>query len=76
VIWHDADTIHMGMHGGYAVASTFYAALTGGADFPPSAVLVQQVEIDPDLAAFIQQKARQAVEAQPAIHLFEKQKDD
>ncbi len=72
VIWHDADTIHMSMHGGYAVACTFYAALTGGADFPPPAVLVQQVEIDPDLAAFIQQKARQAVEAQPAIRLFEK----
>jgi len=72
VIWHDADTIHMGMHGGYAVACTFYAALTGGADFPPPAVLVQQVKIDPDLAAFIQQKARQAVEAQPATYLFEK----
>ncbi len=62
VVWHNADTVHMGMHGGYAVACTFYAALTGGADFPPPAILVQQVEIDPDLAAFIQEKAKQAVE--------------
>jgi len=62
-VWHDADTVHMGMHGGYAVACTFYAALTDGAPFPPPAILAQQVEIDPNLAAFIQRKAQQAVEA-------------
>ena len=56
-----ADAGHMGMHGGYAVACTFYAALAGGAPFPTPAILAQQVEIDPDLAAFIQEKAKQAV---------------
>lgn len=61
-IWHNTDGVHMGMHGGYAVACTFYAALTGGASFPPPAILVQQVEIDPDIALFIQEKAKQAVE--------------
>jgi len=63
VVWHNTDAVHMGMHGGYAVACTFYAALTGGAPFPPPAILVQQVGIDPDLAVFIQEKAIQAVEA-------------
>ena len=63
VVWHNADGVHMGMHGGYAVACTFYAALTGNAPFPPPAILAQQVEIDPDLAVFIQEKARQAVAA-------------
>jgi len=62
IVWHNADAVHMGMHGGYAVACTFYAALTGGADFPPPAILVQQVGIDPELATFIQKKAKQAVE--------------
>lgn len=59
--WHNADTVHMGMYGGYAVACTFYAALTGGASFPPPAVLVQQVAIDPDIATFIQRRAVEAV---------------
>jgi len=62
VVWHSSDGVHMGMHGGYAVACTFYAALTGGAPFPPPAILVQKVEIDPDLAVFIQEKAMEAVE--------------
>ena len=61
VVWHNNDGVHMGMQGGYAVACTFYAALTDGAPFPPPAILAQQVEIDPDLAVFIQQKAKQAV---------------
>ncbi len=61
VVWHNADGVHMGMHGGYAVASTFYAALTGGAPFPPPAILAQQVAIDKDLALFIQAKAKEAV---------------
>ena len=59
--WHNADAVHMGMFGGYAVACTFYAALAEGAPFPPPAILVQQVEINPDIAVFIQEKARQAV---------------
>ncbi len=76
VIWHDADTVHMGMYGGYAVACTFYAALTGGADFPPPAILVQQIEIDPDLAVFIQQKSSQAVETLPrASPLFDEKNE-
>jgi len=62
VVWHNSDGVHMGMHGGYAVACTFYTALTNGAPFPPPAILVQQVEIDPDLAVFIQEKAMEAVE--------------
>jgi len=62
-VWHNSDGVHIGMHGGYAVACTFYAALTGGAPFPPPAILVQQVGIDPDLAVFIQEKAMQAVKA-------------
>jgi len=75
VIWHDADTIHMGMHGGYAVACTFYAALTGGAEFPPPAALVQQVKIEPEIAEFIQKKALQAVAVyQPTLSLFEEKK--
>jgi len=61
LVWHNADTVHMGMHGGYAVACTFYAALTGSTNFPPPAVLVQQVAIDPETAAFIQQQAIGAV---------------
>jgi len=61
VIWHNADGVHMGMHGGYVVASTFYAALTGGAPFPPPAILAQQVAIDNDLALFIQEKAKESV---------------
>jgi len=60
-IWHNADGVHMGMNGGYAVACTFYAALTDGAPFPPPAILAQQVEIDPELALFIQEKALEAV---------------
>ncbi len=63
VVWHNSDGVHMGMHGGYAVACTFYTALTNGAPFPPPAILAQQVEIDPDLAVFIQEKAMQAVKA-------------
>lgn len=59
--WHNADTVHMGMHGGYAVACTFYAALTGSTNFPPPAVLVQQAAMDPAIAAFIQQHAVEAV---------------
>jgi len=55
----------MGMYGGYAVACTFYAALTGGAEFPPPAILAQQVEIEPELAEFIQEKARQALKTYP-----------
>jgi hypothetical protein len=66
IVWHNADTVHTGMYGGYAVACTFYAALTGGAPFPPPAILAQQVAIDPETAAFIQQKARQAVDAYPS----------
>ncbi len=62
IIWHNADRDHMGMHGGYAVACTFYAALTGGAPFPPPAILAQQVKIDPEIALFIQEKAIQAVD--------------
>ncbi len=62
-IWHNTDGVHMGMQGGYAVACTFYAALTGGTQFPPPAILAQQVEIDPDLAFFIQEKAVQAVKS-------------
>ncbi len=65
IIWHNADTVHMGMHGGYAVACTFYAALAGSADFPPPAVLAQQVGIEPELAEFIQEKARQALKTYP-----------
>ncbi|MCK5368820.1 MAG: hypothetical protein KAQ62_09715, partial [Cyclobacteriaceae bacterium] len=61
-VWHNTDAVHMGMYGGYAVACTFYAAITGGASFPPPAILVQQVEIDPIIAEFIQEKALQAVE--------------
>ena len=61
VVWHNADTIHMGMFGGYAVACTFYTFFTDGADFPPPAILAQQVAIDPALALFIQKKAREAV---------------
>jgi len=77
VIWHDSDTIHMGMHGGYAVACTFYAALTGGAEFPPPAILAQQVEIASNTALFIQEKARQAVAAyRPATSLFEGKNED
>ena len=62
-VWHNSDGVHMGMQGGYAVACTFYSALTDGAPFPPPAILVQQVEIDADLAVFIQEKAMQAVKA-------------
>ena len=62
IIWHNTDGVHMGMHGGYAVACTFYAALTGGAKFPPPAILVQQVKIDPEIALFIQEKAIQSVD--------------
>ncbi len=55
------DAVHMGMHGGYAVPSAFYAVLAGGAAFPPPAVLVQQVAIAPDVAAVIQEQALAAV---------------
>ncbi len=61
VVWHNTDGVHMGMHGGYAVACTFYEAFTAGAPFPPPAILAQQVAIDNDLALFIQQKAKHAV---------------
>jgi len=63
VVWHNTDAVHLGMHGGYAIACTFYTVLTGGTEFPPPAILAQQVAIDPELADFIQEKARQAVES-------------
>lgn len=60
--FHNADTVHMGMYGGYAIACTFYAAFTGGAEFPPPAILAQQVAIDSDIAALIQQTALETVQ--------------
>jgi hypothetical protein len=49
--------------GGYVTACTFYAVLTGGpaVGHPAPAILAQQVAIKPEIAAFLQSAADEAV---------------
>ncbi len=64
LVCHNADAVHMGMHGGYAIACSFFHVLTG--ESPPGnappAILRQQAAIDPEIARFLQRQARAAVE--------------
>lgn len=67
VVFHDADGVHLGLFGGYVVASTFYAALSGlsAAQHPAPAILAQQVAIPLDMAGVLQRAADQAIATAP-----------
>jgi len=63
VVFHNVDTVHLGMFGGYLVACTFYAVLTGqpAVGHPAPAILAQQVGIEAEMATFLQTAADRAV---------------
>jgi malectin (di-glucose binding ER protein) len=63
LVYHNADQTHMAMCGGYVIACTFYAVLTGGpaVGHPAPAILAQQVAIEPETATFLQTCADDAV---------------
>ena len=66
---HSPDKSHPGMHGAYLTACVFYAVLTGespvGHPFP--AVLKQEIEIDKETAAFLQEVASETVQKYSAL---------
>ncbi len=55
------DGVHLGMYGGYAVATTFHTVFTGKAPALPASILAGQVPVPAGIATDIHDCARQAL---------------
>jgi len=61
---HNTDKVHPGIHGAYLRDCVFYAVLTGQSPvgIPFRTVLGREVEIEPDIAAYLQEVAWKTVQ--------------